>query len=115
MPQIGMEVQLHTAGPMHRHCMAAIPNTHFHELGLVRPDNPANALQPPIHADGYGDWYWSQLSGVARSRLPECLQRTVLAEILHFVLQPKVLRWTEKSRRCSNAHPMDCVERWISG
>ena len=52
---IGMEVQLHTAGPMHRHCMAAIPNTHFYELGLVRPDIPTNILQPPIYADGYGD------------------------------------------------------------
>ena len=52
---IGMEVQLHTAGPMHRHCMAAIANTHFYELGLVRPDNPTNPLQPPIYADDYGD------------------------------------------------------------
>ena len=52
---IGMEVQLHTAGPMHRHCMAAIPNTHFYELGLVRPDSPFNVLQPPIYTDGYGD------------------------------------------------------------
>ena len=52
---IGMEVQLHTAGPMHRHCMAAIANTHFYELGLVRPDIPANPLQPPIYADDYGD------------------------------------------------------------
>ncbi|MYA16020.1 MAG: hypothetical protein F4089_09260 [Gammaproteobacteria bacterium] len=40
---------------MHRHCMAAIANTHFYELGLVRPDNPTNPLQPPIYADGYGD------------------------------------------------------------
>lgn len=52
---IGMEVQLHTAGPMHRHCMAAIVNTHFYELGLVNPDRRHNGLQPPIYADGYGD------------------------------------------------------------
>ncbi|MEM7250841.1 MAG: enolase C-terminal domain-like protein, partial [Pseudomonadota bacterium] len=52
---IGMEVQLHTAGPMHRHCMAAIPNTHFYELGLVNPDRAWNGLQPPIYADDYGD------------------------------------------------------------
>ena len=51
---IGMEVQLHTAGPMHRHCMAAIPNTHFYELGLVRPDSPVNLLQQPIYTDGCG-------------------------------------------------------------
>ena len=52
---IGIEVQLHTAGPMHRHCMAAITNTHFYELGLVNPDNPTNGLQAPIYTDGYGD------------------------------------------------------------
>lgn len=52
---IGMEVQLHTAGPMHRHCMAAIVNTHFYELGLVNPDRSWNGLQPPIYADDYGD------------------------------------------------------------
>lgn len=52
---IGMEVQLHTAGPMHRHCMAAIQNTHFYELGLVNPDRKWNGLQPPIYTDGYGD------------------------------------------------------------
>jgi L-alanine-DL-glutamate epimerase-like enolase superfamily enzyme len=52
---IGMEVQLHTAGPMHRHCMAAIPNTHFYELGLVNPDRRSNGLQPPIYADDYED------------------------------------------------------------
>jgi L-alanine-DL-glutamate epimerase-like enolase superfamily enzyme len=52
---IGMEVQLHTAAPIHRHCMAAIPNTHFYELGLVNPDREWNALQPPIYADDYGD------------------------------------------------------------
>ena len=52
---IGMEVQLHTAGPMHRHCMSAIPNTLFYELGLVNPDTSQNCLQPPIYADGYGD------------------------------------------------------------
>ncbi len=52
---IGMEVQLHTSGPMHRHIMAALANTHFYELGLVNPDRAWNALQPPIYADGYGD------------------------------------------------------------
>ena len=52
---IGMEVQIHTAGPMHRHCMAAITNTHYYELGLVNPDTSHNCLQPPIYADGYGD------------------------------------------------------------
>ena len=52
---IGMEVQLHTAGPMHRHCMSAIHNTLFYELALVGPDNATNGMQPPIYTDGYGD------------------------------------------------------------
>ena len=51
---IGMEVQVHTSGPMHRHCMAAIVNTHFYELALVRP-GAWNIMQPPIYADDYGD------------------------------------------------------------
>ncbi|MCY4531016.1 MAG: mandelate racemase [Gammaproteobacteria bacterium] len=53
---IGMEVQLHTTGPIHRHCMAAIINTHFYELGLVRPPQGAwNAFEPPIYTDDYSD------------------------------------------------------------
>ncbi len=52
---IGMEVQLHTAGPAHRQCMAAITNTLFYELGLVRPGGGRNHFQPPIYADDYGD------------------------------------------------------------
>lgn len=51
---IGMEVQVHTSGPMHRHCMAAIVNTHFYELALVRP-GAWNIMQPPIYADDYSD------------------------------------------------------------
>ena len=52
---MGMEVQLHTAGPMHRHCMSAIQNTHFYELGLVRPHDAWNGFQPPIFTCDYGD------------------------------------------------------------
>ena len=51
---LGLEVQLHTAGPLHRHCMAAIPNTHFYEMGLVGPGR-VNGVQPPIYACGYAD------------------------------------------------------------
>lgn len=51
---IGMDVQLHTAGPMHRQCMAAIPNTHFYELGLIGPGRWAG-FQPPIYTCGFSD------------------------------------------------------------
>ena len=51
---LGMDIQLHTAGPMHRHCLSAIPNTHYYEMGLVGP-GMVNTLQPPIYACGYSD------------------------------------------------------------
>ena len=50
----GMDVQIHTAGPIHRHCLSAIPNTHYYEMGLVGPDM-FNSMQPPIFACGYSD------------------------------------------------------------
>ena len=52
---IGMDVQLHTAGPIHRHCMSAIHNTLFYELALVGPHDMWNVFQPPIYADDYSD------------------------------------------------------------
>lgn len=51
---LGIDVQIHTAGPMHRHCLSAIVNTHYYEMGLVGPDM-FNSMQPPIYACGYGD------------------------------------------------------------
>ena len=51
---VGMDVQIHTAGPIHRHCLSAIANTQYYEMGLVGPDM-FNAMQPPIYACGYGD------------------------------------------------------------
>ena len=54
----GLDVEIHAAGPAHRHCMAAIRNSNFYELALVGPNCP-NAM-PPVYADGYTD----QLDGV---------------------------------------------------
>ena len=31
----GLDLELHTGGPAHRHAMAAIRNSNFYELGLV--------------------------------------------------------------------------------
>jgi L-alanine-DL-glutamate epimerase-like enolase superfamily enzyme len=50
---VGLDLQLHASGPAHRHCIAAIRNTHFYELALVGPDMP-NAL-PPVYTCGYSD------------------------------------------------------------
>ena len=50
---LGLDVQLHASGPAHRHCIAAIRNTHFYEQALVGPGMP-NAM-PPVYACGYSD------------------------------------------------------------
>lgn len=49
----GIDVELHSSGPAHRHCMAAIRNSNFYELALVHP-KMANPL-PPIFACDYSD------------------------------------------------------------
>jgi L-alanine-DL-glutamate epimerase-like enolase superfamily enzyme len=33
----GLDVEIHAPGPAHRHCMAAIRNTNYYELGLLHP------------------------------------------------------------------------------
>ena len=48
---LGLDVELHGGGPAQRHCMAAIRNTNYYELGLVHP--LAASSGPPIYADGY--------------------------------------------------------------
>jgi L-alanine-DL-glutamate epimerase-like enolase superfamily enzyme len=50
---LGLDVEIHAPGPVHRHCMAAIRNTNYYELGLVHP--AVRKTQPPIYADGYSD------------------------------------------------------------
>ena len=49
----GLDVEIHAPGPAHRHCMAAIRNTNYYELGLVHPLLPAH--KPPIYGDDYSD------------------------------------------------------------
>jgi L-alanine-DL-glutamate epimerase-like enolase superfamily enzyme len=56
----GLDVEIHAAGPAHRHCMAAIRNTNYYEVALVGP-KCQNAM-PPVYADGYSDL----LEGVGR-------------------------------------------------
>jgi len=45
----GLDVELHGARLAHRHCMAAIRNTNFYELGLVNPKASPN--KAPIYED----------------------------------------------------------------
>jgi L-alanine-DL-glutamate epimerase-like enolase superfamily enzyme len=49
----GLDVEIHAPGPAHRHCMAAVRNTNYYELGLVHPNLPKT--KPPIYACGYSD------------------------------------------------------------
>ena len=50
----GMDLELHIAGPAQRHCMAAIRNSNYYEMGLLHPElsNPANI---PVYKNDYSD------------------------------------------------------------
>ena len=50
----GMDVELHIAGPAQRHCMAAIRNSNFYEMGLVHP-KLSNIACPPVYRCDYTD------------------------------------------------------------
>lgn len=50
---LGMDVEVHGAGPAQRHCMAAIRNTNFYELALVGPK--CGSSYPPVYAGAYSD------------------------------------------------------------
>jgi L-alanine-DL-glutamate epimerase-like enolase superfamily enzyme len=49
----GLDVEIHAPGPAHRHCMAAIRNTNYYELGLVHPQ--LKTTKPPVYASDYSD------------------------------------------------------------
>jgi L-alanine-DL-glutamate epimerase-like enolase superfamily enzyme len=49
----GLDVEIHAPGPAHRHCMAAIRNTNYYELGLVHPR--LEHTKPPVYAGDYSD------------------------------------------------------------
>ena len=49
----GLDIELHAAGPVRRHLMAAIRNTNYYEMGLLHPK--VAPFHPPVYADGYED------------------------------------------------------------
>lgn len=49
----GLDVEPHGPGPSRRHCMAAMRNSNYYEMGLVHPRIPT--FHPPIYGDGYED------------------------------------------------------------
>jgi L-alanine-DL-glutamate epimerase-like enolase superfamily enzyme len=55
----GLDLEIHAAGPAHRHCMGAIRNTNFYELTLVAP-----GVRNPIPTDVFACGYTDQLEAV---------------------------------------------------
>ncbi len=51
----GLDCEIHAPGHAPRHCMSAIRNTNYYELGLVHPKVPGKKTQCPIFADDYSD------------------------------------------------------------
>ncbi len=51
---LGLDIEFHGPGPAARHCMAAIRNTNYYEMGLVHPKAPSSGASP-VYADGYTD------------------------------------------------------------
>ncbi len=51
---IGLDIEFHGPGPAARHCLAAIRNTNYYEMGLVHPQAPSSGASP-IYLDGYTD------------------------------------------------------------
>ncbi len=49
----GLDAEPHGPGPTRRHCMAAIRNCNYYELGLIHPR--VNRTAPPVLLDGYTD------------------------------------------------------------
>ncbi len=50
---LGLDVEVHSSGPAHRHCVAAFRNTNFYELALVGPKCAAS--KPPVYTSDYSD------------------------------------------------------------
>ncbi|MBY3163900.1 mandelate racemase [Rhizobium laguerreae] len=50
---LGLDVEVHSSGPAHRHCVAAFRNTNFYELALVGPK--CGSSKPPVYTCGFSD------------------------------------------------------------
>ena len=49
----GLDVEFHGGGLAHRHCIAAVRNTNYYELGLVHPK--IRQTKPPIYPPEFTD------------------------------------------------------------
>lgn len=50
---LGLDIQLHAAGPAQRLCMSAMRNTHMYEMALIGPGMPN--IIAPVYTCGYSD------------------------------------------------------------
>jgi L-alanine-DL-glutamate epimerase-like enolase superfamily enzyme len=50
---LGLDAEVHSAGPAQRHCVAALRNTNFYELALVGPKSGTS--KPSVYTCGYSD------------------------------------------------------------
>ena len=50
---LGLDVEVHSTGPAHRHCVAAFRNTNFYEVALVGPKSGTS--KPAVYTCGYSD------------------------------------------------------------
>ncbi|WP_423750843.1 enolase C-terminal domain-like protein [Salinirarus marinus] len=50
----GLDAEVHSAGPAHRHCVAAIRNTNYYEMAVVHPDC-RGSRNLPVYAGDYND------------------------------------------------------------
>lgn len=49
----GLDIEIHSGGPAHRHCVATFRNANYYELGLVGPDCDSN--RPKVYSCDYSD------------------------------------------------------------
>jgi L-alanine-DL-glutamate epimerase-like enolase superfamily enzyme len=48
---LGIDIELHGAGPAQRHCMTSIRNTNYYEMGLLHPKAPSSNI--PVYQNYY--------------------------------------------------------------
>ncbi len=51
----GLDCEIHAPGPAPRHCMAAIRNTNYYELGLVHPKLARGESRRAVYSSDYSD------------------------------------------------------------
>ena len=52
---LGIDLELHAAGPAHRQCMAAIRNSNYYEMFPVHPKLKTLSYSPPVYKSNYWD------------------------------------------------------------